>query len=271
MSFLNAFGALGRLMIAAALACLALGVALDGDGRVAFLVIALTLGVTGLTFAFIGSRLGRVSSLSRRLREAGEGGTATVTSLDKTGVQVNGTPVLVIGLDVDTPSHAPYSTTIRQRVPLFDAGSLRRGESVAVVVDRSDREHLAIDWDAEIDAPAPEVETTAPPAAASMVRDLEHLLRVGRQARAMITSMEDAGDMSELGLVEVGSPGDDDRLFIIGLEVQQAGLDPYDIRVAHRVPEHLLGRVGPRTRVKVAIDRSDDSAVAIDWASVGGR
>jgi len=71
-----------------------------------------------------------------------------------------------------------------------------------------------------------------------------------------------------LGLVEVGAPGDDDRLFIIGLEMKQAGLAPYEVRVAHRVPERLLGRVGPRTRVDVAVDRDDDHAVAIDWESV---
>ena len=80
--------------------------------------------------------------------------------------------------------------------------------------------------------------------------------------------MEDAGDMSELGLVEVGVPGDDDRLFIIGLEVKQAGMSAYDVRVAHRIPERLLGRVGPRSRVDVAVDRDDDHVVAIDWTSV---
>ncbi len=74
--------------------------------------------------------------------------------------------------------------------------------------------------------------------------------------------------MSELGLVEVGVAGDDDRLFIIGLEVKQAGLSPYDVRVAHPVPERLLGRVGPRSQVDVAVDRDDDHAVAIDWSSV---
>ena len=84
----------------------------------------------------------------------------------------------------------------------------------------------------------------------------------------MITSMVDAGDMFELGLAEIATSGDDDRLFIVGLEVKQAGMAPYEVRVAHRVPERLLGRVGPRTQVAVAIDRDDGHAVAIDWSSV---
>jgi hypothetical protein len=184
-------------------------------------------------------------------------------------VRVNGVPVLELGLDVEVASHAPYSAVIRQRVPVF-WGSLAPGATVGVVVDPVDRNHLAVDWDVPAPGPpgalAPAAEPLETPA---RTRSVEHLLRVGRKARAIIISMADAGDMSELGLVEVGSAGDDDRLFIVDMEVQQAGMDPYEVRVAHRVPERLLGRVGPRTRVRVAIDREDDTAVAIDWDSVG--
>jgi hypothetical protein len=127
---------------------------------------------------------------------------------------------------------------------------------------------LAIDWDAQpvLEHVPDEVKPTP-----GGVRDIEELLRTGRHATATITSVEDAGDMSELGLVEVDAPGQDDRLFIIGLEVKQAGMSPYEVRVGHRVPERLVGRIGPRTTVDVAVDRDDDHAVAIDWSSVGHR
>lgn len=271
MGFLNAFGLLGRFLVAAAVACGAFGVMATGSARMAFLVIALTLGITGATFAFVGTRLGRVSGMDDTLRATGVAGMATVRSIRSIGVMVNGAPVLELELDVDVVSHAPYTTTIRQRVPQF-WGPLAPGTTVGVVVDPVDPEHLAIDWDATVAGPPgePRLEAESVEPDTDRVRDAERLLRTGRRARAVIISMTDARDMSELGLVEVGQPGEDDRLFIVDMEVQEAGLDPYEVRVAHRVPERLVGRVGPRTKVAVAIDRVDETAVAIDWTSVGG-
>jgi hypothetical protein len=268
MGFLNAFSTLGRLLVAAALACVAVAVAFNGEARMVFLIIGLSLGVIGFVFAFIGSRLGQVSGLDRGLKAVGVRGTATIASLGETGVTVNGSPVIEFGLDVDTSAHPPYSTTIRQRAPRLLLGAFLPGSTVTVLVDPADRQHLAIDWEAGAGAVSPEVSQPTPVATAGGVRDIEELLRTGRRATALITSMEDAGDMSELGLVEVGTPGDDDRLFIIGLEVKQSGLSPYEVRVAHRMPERLLGRVGPRTRVDVGVDRDDDHAVGIDWDTI---
>jgi hypothetical protein len=270
MAFLNAFSAMGRLMVLGAVVAAAIGMAADGQTRLALLIIALTFGVIGLVFVLIGGRLGRIAGVDKGLRASGVAGTATVTSVRGLGVRVNGASVLELGLDVDVTSHAPYSTVVRQRVPLF-WGRVDPGSRVGVVVDPADPQHLAIDWDATVEGPpavdSSEAVASSPPP--SSVRDAEDLLRVGRTARAVIISMTDAGDMSELGLVEVGSPGDGDALFVVDMEVQQAGLDPYEVRVAHRVPEHLVGRVGPRTKVRVAVDRDDDHAVAIDWSSVG--
>ncbi|MEE8498221.1 MAG: hypothetical protein V3S62_06785 [Acidimicrobiia bacterium] len=268
MGFLNAFSALGRFLVTAALAGAAAAFLFSGDPRMALLIGSLSIGIPGLVFVGIGARLGQVSGLDKDLRATGVAGTATITSLGETGVTVNGSPIIEFGLEVDTTAHAPYPTTIRQRTPRLLLGTFLPGGTVAVRVDPTNREHLAIDWEAvtEVGSRPTASTTTTPPTTG--VRDAEELLREGRHATALITSMEDAGDMSELGLVEVGAPGDDDRLFIIGLEVKQAGMSPYDVRVAHRVPERLLGRVGPRSRVDVAVDRDDDHAVAIDWKSI---
>lgn len=268
MRVINAFSAVGRLMLLAALVAAGIGATLTGEGRLALLVVATAIGVTGVVLAIVGSQIGHLSGLDRGLRATGVAGTATVTALRPTSVRINGEPVLEIGLDVDVPSHVRYPATIKQRVPLF-WGPLTSGAVVGVVVDPADRDHLAIDWDAAVPGPsvhrAPEPASTSPPGPA----DLEHILRVGRSARAAIISISDAGDMSELGLVEVGEAGDGERLMIVDMEVQQAGYDPYEVRVAHPVPERLVGRVGPRTTVRVAIDRDDDASVAIDWSSVG--
>jgi len=267
MRFLNAFSMLGRLFVAAAMASVVVAIAFSGDARMGLLIVGLSIGVTGFVFSFIGSRLGQVSGLDKGLQAVGVPGTATITSLAETGVTVNGSPVIEFGLDVDSSAHPPYSATIRQRAPRLLIGAFLPGSTVTVVVDPTDRDHLAIDWQSGPSAVDPVVQKPTPAGAGGM-RDIEELLRTGRRATALITSMEDAGDMSELGLVEVGASGDDDRLFIIGLEVKQSGLSPYEVRVAHRVPERLLGRVGPRTRVDVGVDRDDDHAVGIDWDTI---
>jgi hypothetical protein len=270
MAFINAFGAIGRLLVVGAVLVGVVGSMSDGDARVALLVVAASIGVTGLVFTLIGFRLGRLSWVDSRLRQNGVEGRATITSVRPTGVSINGESVLELGLDVDVTSHAPYSVAIRQQSPRLE-GIVAPGATVGVVVDPDDADHLAIDWAAvgpeQSEAPPQEVEPRF--TAESQARDAAHLLQTGRRAKAIIISMADAGDMSELGLVEVGHPGDDDRLFIVDMEVQQAGLDPYEVRVAHRVPERLVGRVGPRTTVRVAIDRDDEHAVAIDWSTVG--
>ena len=268
MGFLNAFSALGRFFVSAALVSVAAAFLFSGDARMAVLIVGLSIGVTGLVFVGIGTRVGQVSGLDKSLRANGVTGTATITSLGETGVTVNGSPIIEFGLDVDTPAHAPYATTIRQRTPRLLLGGLLPGSSVAILADPTNREHVAIDWQAAIEVESGPTTSGTAPLPTMGTRNAEELLREGRHATALITSMEDAGDMSELGLVEVGAVGDDDRLLIIGLEVKQAGMSPYDVRVAHPVPERLLGRVGPRSRVDVAVDRDDDNAVAIDWTSI---
>jgi hypothetical protein len=265
--FPNAFSAIGRFLL---LGGVAAGVAAgfsSGATQIAFVPIALALGIIGLVFALIGGKLGNLAGLDKVLRGTGVAGTATVVSMRETGVRINQAPVVELELDVDVSVHAPYRTTIKQRLPLF-WGPVKPGIQVGVLVDPVDREHLAVDWDSETPqrrATRAEPEADTPRAQ----HDVEHLLRTGRRAKAVVISMEDAGEMTELGLVEMGSPRDDDRLFIIDMEVTQAGgMDPYEVRVAHGVPERLVGRVGPRTRLVVAVDRLDDHAVAIDWDSV---
>jgi len=57
---------------------------------------------------------------------------------------------------------------------------------------------------------------------------------------------------------------------MIQLEVKLPGRDPYNATIGHRVPERLVGKVGPRTAVDVAVGRGDDQEVAIDWDALSG-
>jgi len=268
MAFLNAFGAIGRLLVFVALLCAVIGVTVSGEARVALLITALSMLIPGAVFVLTGQRLGRVSGLDRSLRESGVVGVGSIAAIRETGVVINGSPVLELEVDIDSPVHAPYRTEIRQRAPRWQSSGLAPGSRIGVVVDPADPHHLAVDWDATPE-PEPAVATPSPrpDESADAVGDLARVLRTGRRARAVVISMRDVGDMSELGLVQVGSEGDDDRLFVVDMEVQQPGLAPYEVRVVHPVPERLAGRIGPRAELRVAVDRDDDQVVAIDWES----
>lgn len=266
MAILRAFGRIGRVLVMLGVGVAAFGLATSGEARLVWLVIGFVTATTGMTFALVGTRLRGIAHLDDRLRVMGMVGTAEVVSVRGAGLRVNGQLVVDVELAVEVDGPDPYTTTIRQLVPGF-WGPLHPGMVVGVVVARDDPSHLAIDWDAEVAPRSPSADTVEE-GHPNPIRDVDGLLRVGRRAKAIIISMRDAGDMSELGLVEVGSLGDDDRLFIVDMEIQLAGLESYEVRVAHPVPERLVGRVGPRTKVDVAIDREDDQAVAIDWSSV---
>lgn len=270
MAFVNAFSAVGRLLVLGGLVLGATAFGAAGANRIVLLTVALTIAIGGIALSIVGSKLGRISSLDARLRASGVPGSGVVTSVRPLPVLVNGAPVVEVALDVSDPVHPDRGVTIRQRVPRDVIDAIRPGDRFGVVVAPDDPEHLAIDWAVEVIPPSetPHPSPLSPPGLSGS-RDLEHLLASGRRARAIVISMSDMGDMSELGLVEVESPGQDGRMFVVDMEVTQAGMDTYEVRVNHQVPERLVGRVGPRTKVDVAIDRDDDHVVAIDWDSVG--
>jgi hypothetical protein len=54
------------------------------------------------------------------------------------------------------------------------------------------------------------------------------------------------------------------------MAVKLPGRSEYDAEVAHRVPDRLIGRVGPGVEVEIAADRDDpERSVAIDWDASG--
>ncbi len=78
--------------------------------------------------------------------------------------------------------------------------------------------------------------------------------------------MQRMGELVDLGLADEGDAGWEDDLFLIGLDVKLPGRDPYPAQILHRVPDAMVGLVGPGREVEVAVDRDDpEHQVAIDW------
>lgn len=234
----------------------------DSDTPVILVLIAVVAILIPVLLG-VRSQLATVTRLDAHLREEGRPGTAIVMAAIPTAFRIGAEKVFTIELQIDAGQGDPYRATIRQRVPAF-WGPLDPGSPVGVRIDPHDPQRLAIDWDVPMPITPPEPE----PPVADTSQDVDDLAQRGRRARAVIISLEPADEMIELGVVEVGSPDDDGALHVIDMEVQQAGLDPYEVRVAQRVPTRLVGRIGPRTRVTVGVDRDDESVVAIDWTSL---
>jgi hypothetical protein len=262
LGFLRSMGGIGNLMLLGAVGSLVGAVFASGDAQGALLTVALSLGISGFVFRAFGKKMGRLSGVDERLREVGIPGTAKIISMSDTGITVNQNPVAGFTLEVSVEGREPYQVDIRQLLSRLMTGAVLPGMTVPVLVDPDKPNRVAISGSPDPDqvaaASKPEITTVS----------AAELLRKGRRGTAVITSMQDIGDLSDLGVIEEGAEGDDDRAFLIGLDVKLPGRSSYAATTGHRVPERLLGKVGPRTEVDVAVDRDDDQQVAIDWSSV---
>lgn len=264
---LGGMARLGRGLLMAAGACLVGLFAFGGGGAVVFLTLAMVLGVTGFVFSTIGRRLGNLAVPTDHLMTNGLRGTATVVSLGDSGVLVNDEPVVAMTLDVSLPGTTLYRVEVRQLITSAAVDGLVPGAQLPVIVDPNDLTRVMVDFGGELEEAADAAPGGIPE---GKVGSAAELLARGIRGSAVITAMEDRGDISDLGLDTPGAVGGDDRLFVITLDVKLPGREPHTATIGHRVPQRLVGKVGPGIRVDVAVGRDDDQEVAIDWDSVPG-
>jgi hypothetical protein len=80
---------------------------------------------------------------ARQLRRTGIPGVAVIQSMTETGTYVNGQPVMQLKLDVRPEGFPAYSTRKKMMVMIDEVDV---GTEVPIFVDRSDLQHLVIDW-----------------------------------------------------------------------------------------------------------------------------
>lgn len=277
---MNIFGTVGNLLLLGALGCGGAAIYFGGEARGALIITGVSLLIPALIMRGVGRRVGSITGIRPDFIDTGTRGTATVTRIGETGVTINNEPVLEFGLALDIPG-SPAATEIRQRMPRFLLGAVLPGAQVDVVAHPGDPSRVAIDWSVAPRPGAGTAQMVAPSPGPGMEKISENMgepvtgvssaaetLRKGRRGTAVIKSARDAGDISDLGVVDSTDPGRDDRIYVLELEVKLPGRSPYLARVGHRVPERLFGRIGPGMSVKVGVDRDDDQGVAIDWDKV---
>jgi hypothetical protein len=268
LGFLKRMGGIGKVMLFIAGGCLVGAILVGGEGRMAFVTTGIALSITGVVFHLIGRQMGGLTGLTKRMLATGLPGTATVVAVSDTGVTVNNDPVAALTLDVAVGDGVPYRVETRQLVSRMAVGALQPGTRLPVLVDPTDKNQVVIDFSGGAVAGAAagaDSSPAVPGLPGAKVGSAAELLAKGRRGTAVITAMQDMGDISDLGLQDATAEGADDRVFVIQLEVKLPGRDPYSATIGHRVPERLVGKVGPRTAVDVAVGRGDDQEVAIDW------
>jgi hypothetical protein len=80
---------------------------------------------------------------ARQLRRTGIPGVALIQSMTETGTYVNGEPVMQLELDV-RPEGLPAYSARKNMIVMIDEVDV--GTEVPIFVDRSDPQHLVIDW-----------------------------------------------------------------------------------------------------------------------------
>lgn len=255
----------------------------SGPDRFGLVVPGIFMIVFGLIFYRVGSRIGKLVMGGRKVLETGRPGRGTITKMWETGVTINEQPVFGFEMDLEVEGAAAGAVSVQQVVPRMLAGAVLPGHSVAVKVDQDDPTEVVIDWS---EMPAPSGASSAGPgthsssdiaaALGDAIRrggsdapeppeSAAKLLRTGRRGTARVTSVADVGEIGELGLAGGDRELEDDRLYVIGLDVKLPGRSPYPAQIGHRVPDRLIGRVGPGLEVQVAVDRDNDQSVAVDW------
>jgi hypothetical protein len=199
--FLKNMGGIGRALLFIAGGCLIGAVLVGGEGRMAFVTTGIALSIAGLVFYLIGRQLGGLAGLTKHMRASGLPGTATVVGVSDTGVTVNNDPVAALTLDVAVGDGIPYRVETRQLVSRMAVGSLQPGTRLPVLVDPNDKNQVFVDFSGGAVTSAGSAPAVAGIPGAK-VGSAAELLAKGRRGTAVITAMQDMGDISDLGLQE---------------------------------------------------------------------
>jgi hypothetical protein len=137
----------GLLFILPGAALLYFGLTGSGDARLALTIIGATFLPCGLVFFWIAKKVQGLGN-ARKLREhGGIAGKGTITSIVETRMRINYTnPVFRLGLLVEVPGWPPYQVEIREAVPCLSLGAIAPGRTLAVWVDPSDPQTVAVDF-----------------------------------------------------------------------------------------------------------------------------
>jgi hypothetical protein len=108
-------------------------------GGLAFTIVASTIGFIILSFVVVFVITRMVNGANKKkvesLMATGKQGTATVISLEDTGMRINDNPRVRVGLEINIPNYPPYQVVKTITIPLIRMAQVQVGSTIAVVAD----------------------------------------------------------------------------------------------------------------------------------------
>lgn len=225
----------------------------------------------------------------KKTLESGVPGTATVMSLEPTGMIINNMYyVCNVGLRVQLPAQAPYDVIIQQSVPITAMARVNPGSSVGVKVDPTDNTKVVIDWNAPA-GPAQAAAVNPNPSAADLAAAVagaaasgqmgqggmtfgssRELLANGQRITGVLTAFADTGNTPRtLGMQPSQPEFIDDPMYAVTLQLHIPNTAPLEAKVVQRVPRAMVGNLQMGMQLNCAVDPANPTqAVAIDWGDV---
>ena len=261
----------------------------DEEVAFGFLLTAAILGITGGVLIWFGLRARRAAAEADRITAIGLAGTAMVTGLTQTGMQLNDQPQVKIDLLVSLPGKAPYAASRKEFVPLILLGRLSSGAPLPVKVDPADPQDVIIDWEAGalpgVVMPAGgsgsdtgESETLAQvqaalaesglPAAAAFATPEQGGYSVD-QLRAIVRATGIDGTATIDKLADTGETVGDERLFTMEVTLHVPGQPDRALPAsAAMVPIAAADKVAVGRTVPIKVAPDNPNLVAFEWGQI---
>ena len=217
------------------------------------------LGATGLGLFVWARKWQRAAADADRIRQQGVSGTATITGMRQTGVQLNEQPQIELQLQVQTQMHGAYPVTVKEYVPLMLLGTLSSGQPLPVKVDPANPQRVIIEWEnaGGMGMPMAGMSVAGQPAApVGNPSDIKkRLLETGVPGTAKVISSVPTGQTDPEGR----------PMFSMVLEIKVDGHPPMQGPAVVGVPNERADQLEAGDSVPIKADPNNPSMMAVDW------
>ncbi len=260
----RAFGGLGGFMLLLGVGLVVGAFFQGGAASLALNIAGITLGLTGVIFAWVGRFLGRMDTAD--LLQSGQPATARVLAVRDTGITVNHIyAALELTLEIHPLERPAYTVETRTLLERTQWGTLKPGMVVQVRLDPQNPKRIAIE------------SITAGQASQyyiAGVQRAEDIVAAGLRAEAEVLAVQATGaSAAQLSPGLALRPDQaDDPVMVVRLRVHPTEGAPFEAESALRIPDGKGHALVVGQRVPVAYLPHDPArTTTLHWAKVPTR
>ncbi len=258
------FWRMGVVMLALTAGLLLLALFQTGATSLALNIGGLTLGLTGLIFAWVGRFLGRMDTSD--LLQRGLPAAARVLAVRDTGLTVNNMyAALELTLEVHPPHRPAYLARTRALLGRTQWGALQPGMVVQIRIDPQNPQRIAIE--SISDGQASQFYIAG-------VQRAEDIVAQGLRAEAEVLAVQATGAQAAQLSPGLALSADqaDDPVMVVRMRVYPAEGTPFEAEAALRVPDGKAHALVAGQRVPVAYLPDDPArTTTLHWARIPTR